>query len=53
MQLIMKIFSHVRTSAVGRGGGVGRLRTNADKGGGGSENEVFLRTSFMDDPLEG
>ena len=36
----------------GGGGGVGPMRTKADKGEGGSILADILRTSFMDDPLE-
>ena len=40
----------VQTSAGGRGGGVGPMRTKVDKGEGGSILADILRTSFMDDP---
>ena len=50
MSSILGSDSQVRTSA-GGGGGVGPMRTKADKGKGGSILAYILRTSFMDDPL--
>ena len=35
----------------GGGGGVGRMRPGAGKGGWGSKSADFLRTSFVHDPL--
>ena len=52
---IVEIFSfngcRLRTQNVRGGGGVGSMRTDADKGGAGSKIGKILRTSFMYDPL--